>query len=114
MLDAGVVDPGHVLGREHPDDAGHAEGRRGAQRRDPGVRVRRLHGVGVEHGTGPPDEVVGVERGPGDVQRRGLVRNLLPHDGIRRSLRERGHALTSTVVVRANSRGRAVPSMADR
>ena len=114
VLDAGVVDAGHVVGGEHPHDAGHPEGRCGAQGRDPGVCVRRLHRVGVEHGTGPPDEVVGVERGPGDVQRRGLVRELLPHHGIRRSLRQGGHAPTPTVALRAYSLGRAVPSMADR
>ena len=41
---------------------GTREGRLGAQRRHPGVRVRRLHGMGVQHGTASAREVVGVER----------------------------------------------------
>ena len=73
VLDAGVVDAGDVGRGEHADDAGHREGRRRAQRGDPRVRVRHLHGMGVQHALGAVHEVVGVQGGPGDVQRRALV-----------------------------------------
>jgi hypothetical protein len=95
VLDAGVVHAGHVGGGEHPDDAGDRAGRLGPQRADPGVGVRGLHRPGVQHTGHPDDEVVGVERGPGDVQRRTLVRDLHADLGRRRSLGQRTHRVTS-------------------
>ena len=116
-LHAGVVDAGNVVGGEDPHDAGDVERGCGAQSRDLGVRVGCLHRVRVEDAAGAPDEVVGVEGVPRDVQLGRLVRNRLSHNSIRRSAGHRGHAVTSgdgRVVVRAWSRGRAVRSMAER
>ena len=67
-LDAGVVDPGYVLRGEHPHDPGHGEGGADVEARHAGVGVRCLDGMGVQQARHPPPEVVGVERGAGDVQ----------------------------------------------
>jgi hypothetical protein len=116
-LHPGVVDAGNVVGGEDPHDAGDVERGGRVQSRDPGVRVRCLHRVRVQDAAGAADEVVGVEGVARDVQLGRLVRDRLPHDGIRRSAGHRGHAVTAGeggVVVRAWSRGRAVRSMAER
>ena len=84
--------PGHVGGGEHPDDA-RARRSAGAasQRGDPGVRVRRLHRVGVQDVLGAAHQVVGVERVAGDVQRGALVRaRACADDGRRRGARTGG------------------------
>nr|BFE73668.1 hypothetical protein GCM10020092_069690 [Actinoplanes digitatis] len=91
VLDAGVVDTGHVGGGEHADHAGHAQRRFDPQRGDPGVCPRHLHGVRVQHVLGPVDQVVGVQRRAGDVQRRALVRYRDPDGAVLRPLRELAH-----------------------
>ena len=112
---ARVVVPRHVVGREHTHHPGHGEGGCRAQAGHPGVGVGCLHRMGVQHAPGAPDEVVGVERLPGDVQGRGLVGHRLPHDGPGRSLAEPAHRPTSSgSAVCECSRARAVPSIAER
>ena len=69
VLDAGVVDAGHVVGGEHPDDPGHVERRSTSSRVTRAWACGDLHGVGVQAVVGPADQVVGVERRAGDVQR---------------------------------------------
>ena len=82
VLDAGVVDAGDVLLREHPDDAGDVVRRARVEAGDPRVRVRRLHRVGVQHVLAAADEVVGVERVAGHVQGRALVLHGHADDGV--------------------------------
>ena len=90
----------------------------GAQAGHPGVRVRRLDRVGVQHAVHPLDEVVGVERRAGDVQGGALVRQGPPDDGALGSLGEGAHAGTpcpaSVVLVEAHSLRSDWPSMAAR
>jgi len=95
VLDAGVVDARDVGGGEHPDNARHAESAGGVQASDSRVRQRNLNGMRVQHVLGPRDEVIGVERLPGDVERGALMRDGDPDRGIRGSFRERAHAGTS-------------------
>ena len=73
VLDAGIVDPRHVLGGEHAHHPGDVERRGGVEPGDPRVRVRRADRVGVQDVVRPVDQVVGVERLSGDVERRALV-----------------------------------------
>ncbi len=89
VLDARVVDPalGHVGRGQHPDDTRHRQCRLDVDRDDPGVRVRRLHGIGVQHVLRAIDQVIGVERLAGHVQDRRLVRD---RDPDRRALGPRG------------------------
>ena len=82
--DPRVVDARDVLGAEHPDHAGHLQGGGGPERGHPRVGVRRLHRVGMQAAPRPDDQVVGVERGAGDVEGRALVRH---RDGRRRRRR---------------------------
>ena len=79
VLHARVVDAGHVVRGQHPDHAGHVVGRLHVESGDRALRHEHLHGVGVQAVLGPGDQVVGVERPPGDVQRGGLVRERLAH-----------------------------------
>ena len=112
VLDAGIVDPRNVSGGEHAHDAGHVERRGHVQSRDPGMRLSHLDRVGMQHVLRPLDEVVGVERFAGDVERRALMWDGSPDDGIARSLRERAHAPTSMGWFVAYTLSRAVRSIA--
>lgn len=96
VLDARVVDARHVGRREHPDHAGHGERRPDVQAGDPGVRVERLDGVGVQDVLRADHEVVGVERLTGDVEEGTLVRKGLADNGARGSLGQCTHAPTSS------------------
>ena len=112
---AGVVQPRHVVGGEHAHHPWHRQGGVRAQPGDPCVRVRCLHRMGVQHAGGARHEVIGVERLTRDVQGGRLVRTWLSHNGFDGWMIEHGHDHTSSGrVVRACSRVRAVPSMADR
>ena len=82
VLDAGVVDARHVVGGEHADHPGDRQCGLGVDAGDPGVRVRRADRVRVQRSGRPDDEVVGVERVAGDVQRRALVGQREPDDGV--------------------------------
>ncbi len=82
VLDARVVDAGHVRGGEHPDHPRHVERRRRVEPGHHGVGLEDLHGVGVQAVLGAAHQVVGVEGETGDVQRRTLVRDRLPDDGV--------------------------------
>ena len=102
VLLAGVVEAGHVVGGQHPHHAGHAVGRVGAQRGHPGVRVRGLDRPGVQRAVRAADQVLGVERGAGDVQIGALVGDRLAHRGLGRTVGQRpvcpAHALPSAVL----------------
>ena len=94
VADAGVIEPGHVVGGEHPHDARHLVG---AGDVDGHARVRAggLHRPGGEHAGGLRGDVVGVHRRSGDVQRRTLVRRAVPDDGVLGAVGESTHADTS-------------------
>ena len=62
MLDAGIVDAGHVGGGEDAHDARDGERGGGVEPRHAGVGVGCLDGVGVEQTVRARREVVGVER----------------------------------------------------
>ena len=89
VLDAGVVDPGHVLGGQHPDHAVDVVRRLHPQIGDQGTGVRCLHRPGVQHTAGAHDQVVGVESGTGDVQVGRLVRQLEADLGAGRPIGQR-------------------------
>ena len=82
VLDPGVVDAGYVCFGEHPHDAGHVVRRARVETGDARVGVGRLHRVGVQHVLAAADQVVGVERVAGDVQRRALVLHRHADDGV--------------------------------
>ena len=94
VLDAGVVDSGHVVGCEHAHDTGHGVGGTHIDR-DARVGVARLHGPCREDAHGAACEVVGVHRGAGDVERCALVRGARADDGVLRTVGECAHADTS-------------------
>ena len=87
VLDAGIIDAGDVIGGEHANDAGHIERGFRTQPGDARVGVRRLQRIGVQAVLGTADEIVGIERGAGDVQRRGLVWQVQPDHRVRRDVR---------------------------
>jgi len=91
----GVVAARHVVGREHPDDAGDLERGGRAEGGHASVRMRRLHRVGVQASGHPDDEVVGEERGARDVEGGALVGHLEADDGIGGTRRQGTHASTS-------------------
>ena len=93
VLLAGVVEPGHVLRGQHPDHAGHVIGGPGAQAGDPRVRVRGLDRPGVQRAERAADQVLGVQRGPGDVQVRALVGDRQAHHGPVRAVGQRSVSL---------------------
>ena len=93
VLLAGVVESGHVLRGQYPDHAGHVIGRPGAQPGDQGVRVRRLDRPGVQRAERAPDQVLGVQRGAGDVQVRALVGDRQAHHGPVRAIGQRSVSL---------------------
>ena len=100
VLDPGVVDPGHVGGGQHLDHPGDSVRRADVQLGDLGVGVRGLQRPGGQRSGQPVDQVVGVERLAGDVQRRGLVRHLQADDRVLRPVGQGGeggvaHAWTS-------------------
>ena len=94
VLLPGVVEPGHVGGGQHPDHAGHGYGGVGAQRDQPGVRVRRRDRPGVQQAERPADQVLGVEGGAGDVQVGALMRYVQAHRGLGRPVGQRPETLT--------------------
>ena len=121
----GVVDAGHVVGGEHPDDARHVVRRRGVERRDQRVGVRRLDRPGVQHVPGPqrPGRRCRAPR-PSRAARRSRACSDWPDDGVRRAART-GHSCGASlpvVEVRASeprsraaySRSSAWPSIAER
>ena len=81
VLLAGVVEAGHVLGGQHPHHAGHLVGALGAQGGEAGVPVRGLDRPGVQRAERAAHQVLGVQRGPGDVQVGALVRDCQAHHG---------------------------------
>ncbi len=98
VLDTGVVDAGHGVGREHPHDPRHGQGRSGAQPGHPGVRMGRLDRVGVQDVARAQGQIVGVEGGAGHVQGCRLVRYPLSDDSTRGTLGQVAHADTPSAV----------------
>ncbi len=92
-LDPGVVDPRNVVGGEHPDDAFDVIRRVDVERRDGGVGDGGLQGPRVQTPGCSVDEVIGVERGPSDVQVGALVRDLEPDFGVDRTIGQRAVCL---------------------
>ncbi len=82
VLHPGVVDAGHIGAGQHPDHTGHLERGSGAQRGHPAVGLHDLDRIGVQDVLGAVHQVVGVERGAGDVQTGGLVRHGDADDGL--------------------------------
>ena len=107
MLDPGVVEAGHVVGREHAYDARDRQRRRGVEPGDPGVGVRRADRVRVEDVGRAVHQVVGVERVAGDVQGGALVGQGEADDRVVRAVGQVAHDS-------AHQARSALPSMADR
>lgn len=113
VLHAGVVDAGHVGDGEHADHAGHGERGLGTQCGDLAPGLHDLDRVGVQRVLGAVHQVVGVERGTGDVQDRTLVRHGDADYGLLGTLGQMAHDDTASVVC-ACSFSRLWPSMAER
>ena len=73
---------------------GTVAARAGAQRDQPGVRVRRRDRPGVQQAERPADQVLGVEGGAGDVQVGALMRYVQAHRGLGRPVGQRPETLT--------------------
>ncbi|MDQ3035844.1 MAG: hypothetical protein M3Y87_25800 [Myxococcota bacterium] len=107
---AGVVLAGHVVDRQHLHDARHLHRGRDVEAIEPRVRVRRHDRPRREHARHARREVIGVERGSGDVVLRALVRDRAAHDptivhAAHRSGSSRGAGVVSAR--RLSSRARA-------
>lgn len=113
VLHPGIVDAGHVGTGQHADHTGHGERGLGAQRGDPAVGLHDLHRVGVQYVLGAMDQVVGVERGAGDVQDCALVRHRDADGRLFGALGQMTHDDTASVVC-AYVFSRLWPSIAER
>lgn len=113
VLHSGVVDTGYVGTGQDADHARHGERGLGAQRDDPAVRLHDLDRVGVQDVLGAVDQVVGVQRGAGDVQGGTLVRHRDADDRLFGAFGQMAHDDTASVVC-AYSFSRLWPSIAER
>jgi hypothetical protein len=91
VLDASVVDSGHVFFGEDADHAWDVVRRLGVELRDPRMRMRDRDRPSVQAVLGAVHQVVGIERVPGDVEGGGLVWVLLTDDRVVGALAERAH-----------------------
>ena len=98
VLDALVVDAGDVGGGDDLDDSGHRIGGFRIDFAEAAVRGRRLHGEGVEDPGEATDEVIGVERGSGDVAEGAFVGVAFADDRVGGALGELAHHWTSLLV----------------
>ncbi len=113
VLHAGVVDAGHVGNGQHTDHTGHGERGLGTQRGDPAPGLHDLDRVGVQRVLGAVHQVIGVQRGAGDVQHGTLVRHGDADHRLLGTLGQMAHEDTASVVC-ACSFNRLWPSMAER
>ncbi len=113
VLHAGVVDAGDVRAGQDAHHAGHGEGGAGAHRGDPAAGLHDLDRVGVQDVLGALHQVVGVQRGAGDVLDGALVRHRDADDGLLGTLGQVAHDGTASVVC-AYSFSRDWPSIAER
>ena len=86
---AGVVEAGHVACGQHPHHAGHQVGALRPQPGEAGVRVRDLDRPGVQGAQRAAGQVLSVERAPGHVLFRALMRHRLAHHGPVRAVGQR-------------------------
>lgn len=97
VLHPGIVHAGHVGTGQYADHTRHGERGPGAQRGDAAVGLHDLDRVGVQHVLGAVHQVVGVERGAGDVQAGALVGHRKADDGLLGTLGQMTHDDTASV-----------------
>ena len=73
VLGALVIDSGNICRGNHPDDSGHLKRRTGIQAQDFSMGAGGLHRVGVQDPGQTRSQVVGIQRGAGDVRGRRFV-----------------------------------------